>query len=83
MNESKVESIRQMLKRKFDLKSEVCGQYINIREFDGMINADTYEIFQELAVSIVDSIRDKYDVDCGYELIGMNGECDLIFEIIE
>lgn len=79
---SEIESIRQMLRRKFDLKSEVDDGWIKINEFDGKINIDTYEIFEDLAISIVDSIRYNFDVDCDYELIGSDGEYDLRFEII-
>ncbi len=86
MNKDTVEEIAKELKVKFDLSSEVDGQYIKISEFDGYVkDNNTYINMEELAIGVSESIRmswGDYIFDVDYEIIGQTGEYDLRFLII-
>lgn len=86
MNKDTVEEIAKELKVKFDLSSEVDGQYIKISEFDGYVkDNNTYINMEELAIGVSESIRmswGDYIFDVDYEIIGQTGEYDLRFSII-
>jgi len=86
VNKDTVEEIAKELKVKFDLSSEVDGQYIKISEFDGYVkDNNTYINMEELAIGVSESIRmswGDYIFDVDYEIIGQTGEYDLRFSII-
>lgn len=78
---SEIKNITKELEERFDLNSDIEDGYILINEFDGKINGNTYEVYEDLAISICRWITKKYDLDCDYKILEFE-DYDMAFEII-
>lgn len=80
MRENKVENIRRMIIKRFDVKSNVDGNYIKIGNIN--VKGNTYECFEDYIVKIVDAVTSRYDVHCDYEAVKVDGGYEFLLYIM-